>query len=400
MSSLPPVGRPANVVVKDLRAAPQSSYNPVIKDFKDADGNIIDSVYDWLPAGQPLPTDCRPAYKSESDIYSDAKSWDNWDSSSDFDIDTWEAQNENTLSEPSVSRCKPKYEPGSELDYISLPGMGEKTSEKCGKVLKAAMCSCGEKRTFGYNCHNYSCPVCYEGTAVRAAEHAKERIFEGAKVLFDRGLLKSKAKRHITYSPPQNWAIALLKTGIRGYNKLIKISNGVITSSGFSGAVMFHPWRQNDPKKDNYNPEMDDFVYYLSPHFHVFGCGFIEKSDTFYKDTGGWTYKNIGLRDANGVKNGISYTLTHFGHIENKHAVRYIGLFSYNKLVIDKVERFDEVLKCPSCGCDMIAVFVDLSGTPRWDTLEGPLWICKKVQTFKLSASFELMLSKNKVITT
>lgn len=377
-----------------------SSNIMVIQDFRGPAGQIIDSIWVWVPAGQSLPVDCRYPGDTVDNLNPDNSTWDKFNSSADFDIDLWESENEKELSASAVSRHKPKYAFGSELDYISLPGLGEQTGDKCGKVLKAAICSCGERRTFGYNCHHFTCPVCYEGAATRAAESAKERIYEGVKTLITAGILTGKRQKeikHLAYSPPQDMAIALLMSGIEGYRKLIKMGNKIMISSGFSGAVDFHPYRQNNPQEDNFNPDMEEYVWYLSPHFHGVGFGYIEPSDKFYARTG-WIYKNIGLRDGpDSIKATISYTLTHHGVVKGAHAVRYIGLLSYNKLVIDTIEKFDTALKCPKCGEDLRSVFVDFSGEPHWDILEGVLWVRNVRRTLKLSPSFKRQLSKNEV---
>jgi hypothetical protein len=197
-----------------------------------------------------------------------------------------------------------------------------------------------------HSCHNPNCPVCYESWASRQAGNSSDRIVQ-AIGLYKHAGYKIGRVNHIVFSPPQEMAIDMIGTK-EGAKKLRSMAVWHSIKAGVrGGCIIPHPFRQNDPREDNYREDLKPYVWYLSPHFHVIGVGWLKKSNEFYSETG-WIYKNIGRRDT--IKGTIKYTLTHCGIVQGMQALTYFGLFSNNKIVIDKIDKVTEAIKCKACG--------------------------------------------------
>lgn len=246
-----------------------------------------------------------------------------------------------------------------------LPGQAEQTNNKCGNWVHPLSCPNHAQQTLTnelhdrfvtqHSCHKPDCPVCYESWASRQATNTADRLFqainlyrkEGYKIETQRGYYSIGRIDHIVFSPPQDLAKKLIQTS-GGFRTLRTKAIDIMKTSGVvGGAVVFHPFRQNDSREPNFNTYMPEGVWYESPHFHIIGCGYIKKSNEVYACTG-WTYKKMERRET--VQGTIKYTLTHCGIAEGFQALTYFGLFSNNKIVVDKVERVTEPIKCKACG--------------------------------------------------
>jgi hypothetical protein len=242
---------------------------------------------------------------------------------------------------------------------FTLPGQGEITNDKCGEWTHPLSCPNHDSKQITlegviahdryvatHSCHNPNCPVCYESWASRQAVNSSDRLIQAIGLYKHEGYVIGRVN-HITFSPPQEMAKDLIRTS-GGSRTLRTMAKDMAKRAGVrGGAMIFHPFRQNDPRENNYREDLKPYVWYESPHFHVIGFGWLKKSDEFYNETG-WIYKNIGRRET--IKGTIKYTLTHCGIADGFQAVTYFGLFSNNKIVVDKIEKVTEAIKCRGCG--------------------------------------------------
>lgn len=239
---------------------------------------------------------------------------------------------------------------------FTLPGQGEQTNDKCGEWTHPLSCpnqlqttldgSFHDRYVATHSCHNPNCPVCYESWASRQAGNSSDKIVQAIGLYKHAGHKIGKVN-HIVFSPPQELAKELIRTA-GGAKTLRSMAVKMATKAGVRGACMiFHPFRQNDPREENFRSDLKPYVWYESPHFHVIGFGWLKKSNEFY-DLTGWIYKNIGRRET--IKGTIKYTLTHCGIFKGIQALTYFGLLSNNKIVIDKIEKVTEPIKCRACG--------------------------------------------------
>lgn len=224
---------------------------------------------------------------------------------------------------------------GCLIDWL-LVGKGEKTNDSCGSVVGVKACEHHKEdyRLLHYRCFRPDCPVCNSAWSNREGERASERLINGSKVYKGMGVCK-----HIVLSPPQDYAIGLLKTVV-GYkslrNKAVKLSK----KYGFRGGCMiFHPFRR------------EGLVWCLSPHFHLVGYGYFINSDVFYEETG-WVYKNKGKRKS--IFGTVSYLLSHSGlgfvsGVRRFHSLTWFGVLSYNKIMVIEERVEEEHEKCVIC---------------------------------------------------
>lgn len=231
-----------------------------------------------------------------------------------------------------------------------LPGHG-KSKDSCGEFLKALKCPDYQQPTLTgvkhdrfvtlKHCFDPECPICYEAWAAREGNRAAER-FDSAHTLYFKDGLDLQGERHIVFSPPQAEAIELLKTK-KGYKKLKSDAIKLIKKAGVvGGAIIFHPFRQNHTTK----------TWYLSPHFHVVGYGYLQNFVDFHAKTG-WVYKNLGVRAT--LTGTIIYALTHCGlayqnDVRVFHALTWFGLLSYNKIVKESVMKEKVTIPCSLCS--------------------------------------------------
>ena len=240
------------------------------------------------------------------------------------------------------------------------------------------------------SCHRAECPICSESWARRLAKKDAERIEQAVKLYRAEKVYLGKFK-HFSVSPPQDWAKGLMQTK-DGQKELNSAFIKTWIKAGATGGwKTFHPFRKKkcdscecgvdggrgrglvcslddrnvgeddvckDWKKTGVSPD-DDYGegWYVSPHFHFAGYGFLQKSDEFFAQTG-WMYKQIiGEKKKERSKFGtLFYLLTHCGlaYVKNGdrrvfNTVSWLGNLSYNKVSIEKEERVNEQVLC-GCG--------------------------------------------------
>lgn len=277
-----------------------------------------------------------------------------------------------------------------------LPSNGEQKDD-CGQWVHPLSCPnhaqqtiTGEKHdrfVVMHTCDRPDCPVCYTTWATKSSKRATDRLFESMKLYRKEGFNLGKLK-HVVFSPNQAESKELIKTK-SGYKKLKSNAIKLMKKVGLKGGVLiFHPFRQNDPRESNFSLSIPAYVWYLSPHFHVVGVGFLQKSNEFYDETG-WTYKQ--MEDRVTIQGTIKYTLTHCGISDNFYALTYFGVFSYNKVVIDEEIITDEPIKCRACG-ELLLEYafkdeIDKDNNqpiPDWNNELGVFYHKVKKRTFKL----------------
>ena len=177
----------------------------------------------------------------------------------------------------------------------------------------------GFVKTFQRSCYRADCEVCYKKWMARESNKATRRIEKYEKQ-------SGKNAKHIIISVP-SWLYHKPK------KELAKESYKILKDIGcIGGTIIFHPFR----KKDR--------TWFYSPHFHVIGFGWIEKTtENYYKN--GWVVKNKGFRDSTFAT--IYYQLSHAGIKKHNHTLVWFGDLSYSKLKVEKEEI--EANICPYC---------------------------------------------------
>jgi len=177
----------------------------------------------------------------------------------------------------------------------------------------------GFVKTFQRSCYRADCETCYKKWMARESNKSTRRIEKYEK-------LSGKKAKHIIISVPK-WLYYKPK------KELAKESYKILKDIGcIGGTTIFHPFR----KKDR--------TWFYSPHFHVIGFGWIEKTtENYYKN--GWVVKNKGFRESTFAT--IYYQLSHAGIKKHNHTLVWFGDLSYSKLKVEK-EEFERNI-CPYC---------------------------------------------------
>jgi len=238
-----------------------------------------------------------------------------------------------------------------------LPGHGHSYFD-CGKLLIFGCLNVEEHNQEGLfesmhgkayvqmkkrTCARAECPICYEKWAGKEAEKIAWRLdaWSKGKVI------------HVIASPKKAWSSM-------SYEKLRVECYRILRKSGIiGGSVIFHPFREKKKTK----------VWYLSPHFHVLGYGWVVKTKEGYSEHG-WVVKNVGLRKT--VSGTALYQLSHCGVHKNYHAVTWFGHLSYNKLKVVPRPK-PEKEKCPMCGEVLRPLYY--FGPVELPTEEGFYWL-------------------------
>lgn len=281
---------------------------------------------------------------------------------------------------------------------FTLPGQGDQTNDKCGTWVHALSCPNHGKSSsqltlamdkskehdrfvVQHTCGRGGCPVCYESWASRESTRAADRLIQcldlyrkaGYKIEYQTktGIRQSLIGKidHIVVSPPQYLAKELIRTK-GGYRTLKTMAIELLKKHGVYGAaIVFHPFRQNDGEDAPFIDDIPKYAWYVSPHFHVVGSAFLTQSDKFFEATG-WIYKKEPRRES--IKGTIKYVLSHCGICEGFQAITYFGLFSNNKIVIDRIEKTTESINCKCCGEELheYSIVYDENGNMDWDKSE------------------------------
>ena len=210
-----------------------------------------------------------------------------------------------------------------------------------------------------YHCDNPLCPTCGDHWIMKQTKRAVERL-KAAEEMYAKAGKPLKRIRHISFNPPYEEGMEAIKT-VKGYRKFKAKAIKIIKTAGkktdkkygiVGGCMVFHACRYNDPKKLNYRPDFPDNEYYLFPHFHTLGYGFLLNADEFKKETG-WLYRNHGIREDLGGT--ISYELGHCGigkydYDKKFYVTTWFGALGYNQLKKDGETVTTETIECEVCG--------------------------------------------------
>jgi len=263
--------------------------------------------------------------------------------------------------------------PGSVWGGWSLPGHGEPYGD-CGTLFKWRVKGClhvedhvqevisGEKvagkiyillkkRT----CLRAVCPVCYEKWAGKEA-HKIERRLKASGV--------KKKPIHLIVSVP----VGLWYEDARVLRK--KAYEMALRCGFIGGSCIFHPFRSD--KEDLGLENSPNFVgrWYVSPHFHMIGYGWIHGTAENY-EVSGWVVKNAGVRKS--VVATAQYQLSHAGVNGKSHTVTWFGRLSYNKLRLSREDKSEDL--CPLCGAPLVWLRWVGEGEPPLPDEEGEYFV-------------------------
>jgi len=192
-------------------------------------------------------------------------------------------------------------------------------------------------------CLRAECPICYEKWAGKEAGKIEHRLaaWSGRRKVI-----------HVVASPKKHRRVPFERLRAQCYRVLRK--SGVL-----GGSVIFHPFRQRKRTKE----------WYLSPHFHVLGYGWIVKTKEGYKEHG-WVVKNVGTRKT--VSGTALYQLSHSGIHKKYHSVTWFGHLSYNKLKVAPRPK-PEKERCPMCNQELRRLYY--FGSEELPSEEGSYWM-------------------------
>lgn len=149
------------------------------------------------------------------------------------------------------------------------------------------------------HCWRLPCPNCGNDVAMKRGADVEKKILAYAS-LESRAGRKAPQIKHWVISPPQEWAIEVIRDADR-YPLLIAWVQSILIEGGFlGGAMVFHPWRLQD----------DEWV--LGPHFHVVGYGFVNNR-RIHEQTGCIVKQVHPGERIRSVRQTIAYLLTHAG---------------------------------------------------------------------------------------
>ena len=110
--------------------------------------------------------------------------------------------------------------------------------------------------------------------------------------------------------------------------------------------------RINFRKAEPGEPAKQSRIWFIRPHFHLIGYGWIENTQQVYEKTG-YVCKNLGVRES--VFMTALYQLSHAGYKYGHHTVSWMGVMS-NRLYCE-LNPTPELplapLKCPECESEM-----------------------------------------------
>ena len=254
-------------------------------------------------------------------------------------------------------------------------GMGV-ARDTCGHIMPdgVGMCACGvETRIRRFRCNKPGCPICAWSEQKKTGDRISERLRAYQSLLkYDTSGLGSI--NYFVFSPPDAAGRITTKAGITALRKELY---QVMSYAGLQGGVwVLHPWRITDYGWELYEMsrsalgtheraiwdwlrdrdllnEVDGCVYF-SPHYHVWGSGWVMESKKFEAGTG-WVYKKLGgnlSRDDLDAR--IAYVLTHRGvWLDNDGGTirqEYpFGCVSYHRMARSRTT--DKIYgECEECG--------------------------------------------------
>lgn len=236
------------------------------------------------------------------------------------------------------------------VELIKFKPRWDEPKAECGEVTSIIACPehKDDIKLISHRCFNPACPECCNAWISREVRQVVKRLRQAENLYRIEGLNIGEPK-HVTISPPQDYARELMKTK-EGYKKLRTEANKMLKKlCCLGGTLTPHAWRF---KKDTRKWE-------LEPHFHSICYGFLMDSDLFEKETG-WVYKNISAVNKKknpgyvmDIGNTMAYILDHctlfYEELHKRRTfdtVTMFGILSNNKLKIKERYRLEETVKC------------------------------------------------------
>ncbi len=194
-------------------------------------------------------------------------------------------------------------------------------------------------KAFKMSCGKLGCPVCYEKASAKRAIKIAHRISQ----------FKLKGRKlvaiHLMVSPPKDDLAKYTLKQLRKKTQKIARRSGLL-----GGCLIFHHLRQygeNDLQEDlaeGCSWKTAPASWYLSPHFHIIGYGWIRKTKEIFEETG-WIVRNLGARK--NVRATALYQLSHCYVPEKGHSIIWFGALAYNQMRVKPLP--DEDKNCPLC---------------------------------------------------
>lgn len=224
------------------------------------------------------------------------------------------------------------------FDYV-LPGHGSEPYDDCGDWRKGKILVCPdyqkhlldpqrnqtklltleksdiEVEWHKRNCRRPGCPVCYEKWAAAEASKIEHRL------KYVQGFLSNRRKYdiiHVVISPPEKVYLNSSPEQLKKNALKVAKSRGL-----FGGIPIFHPWRRVCARcgchpvetSEHFCPDCGSefFKWYVSPHYHILGFGWIKNTAELYQKDG-WFVKKIsdGDHERDIFKTAL-YQLSHCG---------------------------------------------------------------------------------------
>lgn len=249
------------------------------------------------------------------------------------------------------------------MDYIRT-GTGARTGDNCGEVLGWKYCAEGhECIPMRKHCDKWTCPVCYEGVATRAAERIRSQ-WKGKVAAYERLWYNIPKVRHYTFSCRADQVYNIKKHSDVGwparYRKAaLRVMQREATGI-WGGIVVVHPWRKkHDDNSTCENRACRERHWWVwGPHVHLVGWGNFRrvprrgsKEEGIYKRRmHGWQYHRItdvGTRDIYGT---VRYQLTHGAYVEKQHAYAWVGCMTPARIAVERVDKHWVEECCSHCG--------------------------------------------------
>jgi len=255
-----------------------------------------------------------------------------------------------------------------------FPGYASEAYPSCGEYtymgcLSPAHPGQAAMRRIHHNCGRAGCPVCYSTWVAETTKKIAHRLEEAEKVLIKWGW-RHHRPIHVTVNPaPEHWE---QYKDIANFNKLRRNAQAIAKRAGFKGGSMvYHPYRERCAlcggkirfkEKTCMVCGSEDIAWYWSPHFHLFGFGWITGTKHLAAATG-YVVKNHGVRSS--IDATAYYQLTHCGIREGKQAVVWFGIAHYSKLHLPPYEAENVgAVDCPLCGARLRLVRYEGSTPP------------------------------------
>lgn len=239
-----------------------------------------------------------------------------------------------------------------------FPGYASEAYPSCGTYSYQGCVSPAHEgqayvRLIQHNCGRAGCPTCSDTWVLKTTKKIEHRIAEAAKVLRHNYGWRRTSPIHVTVNPePRLWS---QYRDLKNYNKLRQKAQKVAKTAGFNGgSIIFHPYRERCAKCGGAikfkqhtceNCGSSDIVWYWSPHWHLFGFGWIRGAAA---QGTGYVVKNHGIRSD--LAATAYYQLTHCGIREGKQAVTWFGILHYSKLKLPPYQDPEAETMCPICG--------------------------------------------------